>query len=160
MIKAIQSFFETRIAGAAGGAAGADEREHAYRLATAALLVEVSRADFAVEPAERSAVAAAVRRAFGLDEAETAELIALAEAEVDEAVSLYEFTSLVDRHFDAAQKVRVIELLWQVAFADGDLDKYEEHLVRRIADLIHVRHRAYIRAREHARTRAEGQPAR
>jgi len=62
-------------------------------------------------------------------------------------VSLYQFTGLINQHFTPEQKVRVVEMLWQVAYADGHLDPYEEALVRKIADLIHVPHRQFIQAK-------------
>jgi len=154
MLSRIQQFFERRIAGATadGGEHGA-AHEHALELATAALLIEMSRADDEVKEVEVSAVAAAIHRAFDLDHEATRELIRMAEQEADRATSLYEFTRLINDHFDSRQKERVVELLWHVAFADGEIDKYEEHLVRRIADLIYVPHLAFIRAKHRAHER-------
>jgi len=156
MLTRIQQFFEHRIATATadGGERGA-AHEQALELATAALLIEMSRADHVVKEVESTAVAAAIHRAFDLDRDATRELMRLAEHEVDRATSLYEFTRLINDHFDPHQKERVVELLWHVAFADGEIDKYEEHLVRRIADLIYVPHIAFIRAKHRARERWE-----
>lgn len=146
MLRAIQLFFENRIrSGAEAG--NAVDREHALRLATAALLIEMVRADFQVRPEERQAVLDVVQSAFGLTQEETRELIALAELEADEAVSLYQFTSLIDKHFPPERKVQVVELLWRVAYSDGMKDMHEEHLVRKIADLLHVPHREFLRMR-------------
>ncbi len=149
MLDAIRRFFDTNLTVAAE-AKNAARREHAYRLAAAALLIEMSRADHEVKGIERDAVARALRRAFELDESETEELLALGEQEAEHATSLYEFTRLINLHFDAQQKVHFVELLWQVALADGEIDKYEEHLVRKVADLTHVPHPAYIRAKHQA----------
>lgn len=145
VIHRIQKFFSERIQSRVN-----DDRqqgERAVRLATAALLIEVTRADFHVELAERRAVTAAVQELFGLSREETDELVALAEEEVDESVSLYQFTQLVDREFSQDQKRRVIEMMWRVAFADSNKDHNEEYLVRKVADLLHVPHAAFIRAR-------------
>lgn len=145
MIRTFQRLFESTVA-AAGHAGEAGEREHGYHVATAALLVEVMRADRAVAPAERGAVLRALAAAFDdLTAEETRELLARAEERADDATSLYEFTRIVNREFDHEQKAHVVELLWRVAYADGGLDKYEENLVRRIADLIHVPHSVFIR---------------
>lgn len=146
MIKAINQFFNNQIRQQAvqGGPA---ESEHALQLATAALLIEITRADYHVEDAERLAVDQAITKMFRLSEQEARELARLAEQEVRESASLFEFTSLVDRHFTREQKIQVVEMLWQVVFADGSKDKYEEYMVRKIADLIHVSHRDFIRAR-------------
>ena len=154
MLQAIQSFFETRIASIARGA-GSEDTEHSYRLATAALLVEMSRADRHVKNEELLAVTGAIRRAFELSAAETDELVRLAEVEADAATSLHEFVSLINGHLSASQKQHVVELLWQVAFADGELDKYEEHLVRRIAGLIHVPHREFLQAKHRVQERLD-----
>ena len=149
MFSSIKRFFDANLT-AAVEAADPAEQEHAYQLAAAALLIEMTRADHDVKGVERSAVADAVRRAFELDPAEAAELLALAEREADAATSLYEFTRLINRHFDRTQKEHMVELLWHVALADGEIDKYEDHLVRKVADLIHVPHLAFIRAKHNA----------
>jgi uncharacterized tellurite resistance protein B-like protein len=126
------------------------DAEHALRLATAALLVEMSRQDETVHEAEREAVASALRGKFGLSPEEVDELYALAEAEVKEAIDYYQFTSILKEHFSPAQKEKVVELLWQVAAADGHIDKYEEHMVRRIAELLYLTQTEYIRAKHRA----------
>ena len=150
MLRTFRRLFESTVA-AAGRDDDAGEREHGYHVATAALLVEVMRADRAVAPAERGAVLRALAAAFDdLTAEETRELLARAEERADDATSLYEFTRIVNRRFDHEQKAHVVELLWRVAWADGDLDKYEEHLVRRIADLIHVPHSVFIRMKHRA----------
>ncbi|WP_181919242.1 TerB family tellurite resistance protein [Alkalilimnicola ehrlichii] len=81
---------------------------------------------------------------FGLSVEEAQELQALAEQEAEQAVSDYDFVSLINSHFEQAQKVRIIEKLWRVAYADRNLDKHQEHYVRRIAELLHVDHKDYI----------------
>ena len=151
MTRAFQRLFESIVA-TASRAAAVEEREHGYHVATAALLVEMMRADYEVQPEERDAVLRALGTAFGdLSADETRDLLARAEERADDATSLYEFTQHINRQFDHEQKARVVELLWRVAYADGDLDKYEEHLVRRIADLIHVPHSVFIRMKHRAR---------
>lgn len=149
MLGTIKRFFDANL-NAATAAASPAEQEHAYRLAAATLLIEMTRADHDPKGIEREAAARAVRQAFPLEASETEELLASAEQEADRATSTYEFTRLINSHFDADQKVHFVELLWQVALADGEIDRYEEHLVRKIADLIHVPHRAYIRAKHRA----------
>lgn len=146
MLNAIRDFFDKNVA---ESIAGSDEgqREHGFQLATAALLMEISRADRDIDEAERDAVLRAVGNVFELDENETRTLVALAEEEAEEATSLYEFTRLINDNFDHGQKQHVLEMLWQVAFADGHADEYEVHLIRRIADLIHVPHSGFIRAK-------------
>lgn len=129
------------------GEADPDTAERAYQLAAATLLVEMTRADFEVHAVERDAAVRAIGRAFSLGDEEAGALVAEAEAEADAATSLHEFTSLINTHFGPRQKFHLIELMWRVAFADGAVDKYEDHLVRKVADLIHVPHRQFIRAK-------------
>lgn len=131
-----------------------DTDEHALRLAAATLLVEVARADYDVDPGELETVEDAVREAFGLEAEEAEALVAMARAEAEEATSLYQFTREINRRMDPGRKAALVELLWRVAFADGRLDRYEEHLIRRVADLIHLPHSEFIRAKLRARAQA------
>lgn len=157
MLKSIKTFFDERIL-APSEADSEDVSEHALQLATAALLFEMTRADFAGNPQEVDAVLRALQVAFDITPAESGELLRLAEQETAKSVSLYEFTYLVDRELGPEKKVHIVELLWQVAFADGKLHKYEEHLVRKIADLLHVPHRDFIRAKHSAAQILDQQP--
>jgi uncharacterized tellurite resistance protein B-like protein len=150
MIRRIQRFFSARIQSGVQG--GQQNHERALQLATAALLIEVTRADFHVEQSERRAVISAVQALFELSRQETDELVALAEEEVDGSVSLFQFTQLVDQEFSQEQKAKVIEMMWRVAFADLDKDKYEEYLVRKVADLLHVPHSIFTRTRHKVQT--------
>jgi uncharacterized tellurite resistance protein B-like protein len=128
-----------------------ETREHGLRLAAAALLFEVVRADATVKDEERTVMRTAVQSVFGLAREEAEELVDLAEQASRSAGSLYEFTSLVDQELAPDQKKRLVELLWLVAFADAEKDDHEEHLVRRIAGLLHVPHPDFIDAKIRAR---------
>ena len=154
MLSSIKRFFDSNLTAATEAGSPVDQ-ERAYQLATAALFIEMTRADHDVKSVERDAVRQAVGRAFELDSEQTKELITLAEQEADAAISLYEFTRLINRHLDAKQKEHVVELLWHVALADGEIDKYEDHLVRKVADLIYVPHLSFIRAKHNAIKRME-----
>lgn len=147
MLKTLKTFIDTQL----GVIAGADETdgdaERSYQYATAMLLLEMTRADFEVKPEERTAVVAAIQSGFELSPAETRELVTLAESEVDHATCLHEFTRAINDQLSSEKKGHVVELLWEVAYADGQLDKYEENFVRRIAELLHVRHRELIQAK-------------
>lgn len=145
MLDAIKRFFDEKVGTAADGTGEAEE--HALRLATAALLVEMTRMDDQVRQVEQDAVMAAIRERFDLAEAETRRIVELAEAEAQQATDYFQFTSLINRSFSPRQKAKVVEYLWQVAYADGHLDSHEEHMIRRLADLLHVSHGAYINAK-------------
>jgi len=146
MLRTLRDFFDRHIA----PAPGRDDR-HSIELATAALLVETLRIDSEIRDAERAAVLAAVHDKFGLSPAEADTLVALAEEEVRLANDYFQFTSLINRHFSAEQKVRVIELMWRVAWADDELSAHERHLMRKIADLLHVPLGDYVAAQTRAR---------
>ena len=143
MLRAISEFFRSQIE--PDTESGPDE--HGLRLATAALLFEMLRADTEDHPDERGVIEQTLQTRFGLTVDETRELTSLADQEAAEAVSLYQFTGLINENFTVEQKVHVVEMLWQVAYADGRLDPYEEALVRKIADLIYVSHRDFIQAK-------------
>jgi uncharacterized tellurite resistance protein B-like protein len=132
------------------GRSTADAR-HTIEVATAALLLEVSRMDGGVDAAERDAVQRAVRDKFGLAEDAASELVALAEEQARQATDYYQFTSVVNERFDYDRKVRIVELLWEIAYADGEMSPYEEHLIRKLADLLYVSHGDYIHAKLRAR---------
>ena len=143
MLKAIQDFFRDRMAPDEAG----KHDQHSLQLATAALLFEMLRADYDEHPDEYAALERVLQDSFSLSGSETRQLARLADQEAADAVSLYQFTGLINQHFSAAEKVRVIEMLWQVAYADGRIDRYEEALVRKISDLLHVPHRDFIQAK-------------
>lgn len=149
MLKSIRDYFEQNI----GGQPALTER-HSIELATAALLVEVVRADAATRPGEQEAVLRAVREKFGLSAEEAETLMRLAEEEVRTANDYYQFTSLINRQFTQPQKQRVIELMWRVAYADAELSAHENHVLRRVAELLHVTHGDYIAAKMRAKDAA------
>lgn len=145
MLSTIRDFFEKHLV----PAAGAPERDaaHATAVATAALLIEMVRMDGAMDTVEREAVLHAVHTKFGLTGDEAATLLRLAEEEAQQAVDYFQFTALLNRHFTAEQKERMIEHMWRVAYADAELSAWEQHLVRKVADLLYVPHAAYIAAK-------------
>jgi len=116
-------------------------------LAVAALLVEVLRADYEVGPGEREQVVRSIGKLLSLGESESSALLELAERQADESHDLYQFTSMINQAYTAAEKERLVEHLWRVARADQSIHKYEEHLIRRIAELLHVPHASFIAAK-------------
>ena len=145
MLSTIKQFFETHLA------PGADPQErdpeHAVSLACAALLIEVAESDFKRSPAERDALLASVHRLFGIDQREARELIELAEQEHVNSTDYFQFTRLINRTYTPRQKVRLVEALWRIALADDELHSHEEHVIRRLADLLHVSHKDFIAAK-------------
>lgn len=124
--------------------------EHALRVATAVLLVEVTRADFIVQPSEKTRLRQLLERQFSLSAAELDALMDEAEADADRLVSIQHITRLLNEHYDHRMKLRVVEMMWQLVYADGDKDHYEEHLIRQVADLLYISHSEFIQARHKA----------
>ena len=145
MLNSIRTFFRRHMAG--GASEDPETFQHRARLAAAALLVEVVSSDDEFSEAERAAVIESAGRKFGLEEAESRQLVQLAEAEAKDAHDLFQFTSQINQAFSAEQKLRLIEELWRVAYSDDVLHRYEEHVIRKVADLIHVPHSAFIAAK-------------
>ena len=122
-------------------------REHALRLATATLLVELVRADYQEDLAENEMVFDLLKKHFEISDDEALLLIKEAEREADHSVTLQGFTRLLHERLTVAEKHDVIEMLWRVALADDHLDKHEDYLVRKLADLLYVSHGDVIRIR-------------
>ena len=153
MISAIKNFFEININISVDAAV--DDTDHRLHVATAALLVEVMRADHHYHDDEREAIVESLARHFGLSEQEVKDIVVLAEDEVENSVDHYAFTSLIKNAFEMPQKIKVIELMWQIAYADKHLEKYEEALIRKISDLIYVPHSEFIAAKHRVLKRAD-----
>lgn len=145
MLNTIRDFFERHITAPRHDGSG-----HTIELATAALIAEVARIDGSIGEAEREIALRAIDEKLHLSRDEATTLLDLATEEMRQATDYFQFTSLVNRHFAQEQKVRIIELMWQVAWADGRVDDHELHLIRRIADLLHVPHHDFIAARRRA----------
>ena len=114
------------------------EREHAIRLATAVLMLDVARADHVFDETEFDEVLKLAEAHFDLTAEESAELVNEADDKAEKLTSLHEFTQLLHNNLDENEKAGIVEMLWRIAFADGRLDKYEDSLVLKISDLLHV----------------------
>ncbi|MDH5354922.1 MAG: TerB family tellurite resistance protein [Gammaproteobacteria bacterium] len=125
-------------------------RERLLQVATATLLLEVVRADFEVQQSEMDKLKALLTSQFQLDESELEQILAEAKHEADHLISLQHITRQLNEQFSEAEKTRVIEMMWEVVFADGNLDHYEEHLIRQVAELLYLPHSVFIQARHKA----------
>ncbi len=149
----IKRLFEQVINAISEEAAAAQQpqsREEAIRLATAVLMVDVAQADDLFDESEFDRVLALIETHFHLEPQVAAELVNRASEEAEELVSLHSFTDILHRHLEEHEKARIIELLWKVAYADGSLDKYEDSLVLKISDLLHVSRGAVMRLKDDA----------
>lgn len=122
-----------------------DDEWWELQLATATLLMEVARADERITEDERRDISRLIGKHYSLAPELTLRIAAAAERQAQDATSLYPFTRLINRSCSPEEKVRLVSMLWQVTCSDGHVDKYEEHLVRKIAELLHVPHREFIR---------------
>jgi uncharacterized tellurite resistance protein B-like protein len=147
MFKNLKAFFESSLQKSEGESA---TRQKSLELAAAVLMLEISMADSDFADEERELIESIMIKNFHMGEDESREIIKLAEQEVDHAVSLHEFTRLVNETLPPEERIEIIELLWQVAYADAVLDKYEEYYIRKIADLLYVSHSDYIKAKHRA----------
>jgi uncharacterized tellurite resistance protein B-like protein len=133
-----------------GDAAIEPDAEHTLRIATATLLLEVVRADFEIGRIEMNEVRQVLAAQFNLSKQELEQLIREADEHADRLVSLQHITRQLNENLSETEKIRVIEMMWQVVFADGNLDHYEEHLIRQVSDLLYLPHSEFIKARHKA----------
>lgn len=145
MISAIKQFFDKSLN--IDTTTENQDGKHRIEMASAALLFELLKIDAHVDKREMEILKIVLRDTFGLEDDSLQELIDLAELEAQQATSLYEFTSLINSEYSYDERVQLVGNLWKLAYADASLDKYEEHLIRKISDLIYVRHSDFIRTK-------------
>jgi uncharacterized tellurite resistance protein B-like protein len=153
MFRSLKDLFDAVLAPAAGGGAGSGAGATADRvhLATAVLLVEVMRAEGGSSATELQAAGTALKRQFGLADDAIALLLSQAEHSQRAATDFHAFTSALNDRLFEVEKLAVVEAMWQVAYADGTLAAHENHVLWRVADLLHVPHGAYINAKMRAK---------
>lgn len=120
-----------------------------------ALLLETSMADEVLEESELSALKETLIKDFNISEEEITELIEISKQNVDDSTSLYEFTRDINDNFDSNERIKLIESMWKIAYADGNIDKYEEHIIRKVSSLIYVAHSDFIQAKLNAKEKNE-----
>lgn len=143
MLNQIKLFFEQHLA----LSAPEDKSEGKLQLAAIALFLEMMAMDDNTKPIEQETILALVQQNFSLTDERATSLMALAEQQRKQATDYFQFTSLINKTYSLEQKIQLIESLWKIAFIDGVLDIQEEYLVRKIADLLHVPHAAFIMAK-------------
>jgi uncharacterized tellurite resistance protein B-like protein len=143
MFKTISSLLRDPVS----GLVGSEPDPNTLPLAVAALMFEISRADHDIQPEEKKVISESVSSVCGISAADIEALLGDAEVAVEDSVSLYEFTSVINDHFENARKFALLEMLWRVAWADGSVDRYEDYYIRKIADLLHLSQKDFIRAK-------------
>lgn len=121
------------------------------QLAAALLLVEVMNADDEIDKRERNAVQSGLKNFFELTDEKTREVFEIAEDRAKDVIPLQRYTSILNKALEPEAKLKLLEQIWRVVFSDDELDKYEESLVRQIAELLYIRHSDFIFARQRAK---------
>ncbi|NQU60344.1 MAG: TerB family tellurite resistance protein [Rhodospirillales bacterium] len=121
-----------------GGGGAVPEKAMETDVAAVALLIEAAIMDGDFGAAERAAIAALIEERFGLAGADVEDLITAGSMAVEKSHQLFAFTRVLKQGFDAGQRQQMIEMLWEVAYADGVVHDYEANLVRRVCGLLHV----------------------
>ena len=145
MIDKIKAFFAKNVVDAEDSSLSGEQ------LATAALLIEVMVIDGNLAEDELQSISATLAQMLDLSSEQVDELVLLSRDEVADATSLYQFTKEINAHFSHEKKLNLMTAMWRVAFADGHLDKHEEGIIRRVADLLHLRHSEFIQCKLSAR---------
>lgn len=125
--------------------------EHTLQLATAVLLIEVMQSDAECAFEEQAAILKILKERFYLSDAEVVQLTERGQQTSKTANDLHQFTSLINRELDRTEKIRIIEYMWQVAYADKHISAHENHLMRRLVDLLHISHGDNIAAKMRAK---------
>ena len=128
--------------------------EEDHRLAAAALLFHATAVDGSVSEEERAKLRDLLKRRFGLDDADTDDLVVAAEAADSEAVDLYGFTSVLKRRLDESERERIVAMMWELVYADGKVHEFEDNLIWRVAELLGVSSQTRIRLKQTARDSA------
>ena len=123
---------------------------HQLAIAATALMVQLSRVDNKEDERELQTILDLAVEVHGVTREEAEDILQDALSHADDATSLYEFTGQINEHLDQEAKQSLLVSIWRVAFADGRIDKYEEHLIRRMSDLLHLNHREFMQARHQA----------
>ncbi len=147
MLTKISSFFQSLANDLTENSAEQNSEEVTIEVACAVLLCEVMRADGHFDQQEQAKLALLLVEQFNLNEDEIKQIIDQALIQSEQATDFYRYTSKINEHFTIEQRITVVKQLWNMAYADGDLASIEEHVIRKIADLLHLRHGEYIQTK-------------
>jgi uncharacterized tellurite resistance protein B-like protein len=121
--------------------------ERRIQVATAVILLEVAHADEDFSESEREHILDILKDQFSLDEESVQELVQVSEEQLRRSIDIWHFTEIINNSYDSEEKYRVIEKVWQVIYADGRLDKYEDYIVHKLARVLHISHARMIEAK-------------
>lgn len=143
MFEGIKRFFQS----IAADGAGETDAAHDVRVATCALFLEMARIDESFTRAEQTVVLSILQREYGLAEKEAEALLAAADRELQESVDYWQFARLINENYSEAEKLAIVEMLWKIVYVDGKLDKYEDYLMHKVANLLRLPHTLLIEAK-------------
>jgi len=144
MIDLVKKFFGKMTK---NGSTGREESFHDIRIATCALLLEMSQIDGDFSESERESILSAIREDYHVSDEDAAAILEAADEELKGNLDLWQFTNLINRNYTPEEKIEIIEMVWRIAYTDGKLDKHEDFLVHKLADLLHLTHRQLIDAK-------------
>jgi uncharacterized tellurite resistance protein B-like protein len=124
-----------------------EDRAERIQVATCALLLEVANSDDEFSDIERDNIVQILEKDFELSDEYAKELMELSDKEREESIDLWQFTNLVNEHYSIEEKIKIIEMVWKVIYADGKLDKYEDHLAHKLSNLLKLTHKQLIDAK-------------
>ncbi len=145
MIDLIKKFFKGENTPAPSEIAQASS--HDLHVATCALLLEMSNIDGEFSESEKENIMAILKRDYGLSDEHVSELMKAANAELEQSTDLWQFTNLINQNYSLDEKLRIIEIIWKIAYVDGRLDKHEDYLVHKLANLLRLSHQQLIDAK-------------
>lgn len=121
--------------------------EHKLQIAACALLIEIATADDNLSKEERDKIKSLMKKTFNLTDEEVIKLITESEEQIENSISLYEFTDVLNNNLKKEEKYKIIKYLWHIAYADGNLDSYEDHYIKTISNNLHFHHKDRIAAK-------------
>lgn len=124
-----------------------EDKAERIQVATCALLLEVANSDDEFSDIERDNIVQILEKDFKLSDEYAKELMELSDKEREESIDLWQFTNLINEHYSIEEKIKIIEMVWKVIFADGKLDKYEDHLAHKLSNLLKLTHKQLIDAK-------------
>ena len=126
---------------------GRDNNQHKLQVATSAIFIEMAKADGKFSDNEREQVVKVLEEQFNLDEIYVDELLKLSSAKLQESVSIYEFSNVLNEYFSFEDKFELLKNLWRLIYSDKKLDKYEDHLIKVIGGMLRLEHKQIINAK-------------
>ena len=145
MIDLVKKFFGKSTIESPGDIGG--EKSHDIRVATCALLIEMSNIDGEFSESERESIISVLKKDYDLSDENAIALIEASNEELKGSIDLWQFTNLINQNYSMEEKLRIIETVWRIAYTDGKLDKHEDYLVHKLVKLLRLTHRQLIEAK-------------